>query len=201
MKKLNPHAVDFVINCIMFCLLLFLVSLLFQGCSAERISTERDKQALQRVLASRYLIDKAKPAIDQLYPCVPDTVGIVYPGGVDSIPYPVPVFETIIVPNDMDSLQIEAAYERGYRDARKYLSALKLGVKHPDTLRMIDRRNEEKLQKEIYMLKGNIEEKQKQIDAEKGSQRTWLWLFILAIVGLIASNVTWFFYKYKNKYP
>lgn len=52
---------------------------------ASCTTAKKDQRAVNRVLSSRQLIDKIYPAINELYPCIIDTVIQFKPGKIDTL--------------------------------------------------------------------------------------------------------------------
>ena len=172
----------------------YLILLLFVfGCSAEKKAMKKDAQAVDRVLGSRTLIDKIKPAVLELYPCANDTFEIIVPGGIDSIPYPVTEIDTVIEIS-------EGGYMQGFIDGQEAIMKKKIPVKRPDTIRVtvVDRQRQNadaatisQLRSDIANLDGKISEKDKAI----AKANKWYWYFLIAVVLLVVSNVLWLYPK------
>jgi hypothetical protein len=171
--------------------LIFLVVLF--GCNAQKKVIKKDAQAVDRVLGSRALIDKIKPAVLELYPCANDTTEIIVSGGVDSVPYPVTQIDTIIEVK-------EGGYMQGFIDGQEAILKRKIPVKRPDTIRVtvVDRQRQKadaetikQLQLSISKLDGQIVEK----DRALAKPNPWIWYFIIAVVLLLLSNIVWLYLK------
>jgi hypothetical protein len=159
------------------------------GCSPVK----KDARAVDRVLGSRTLIDKIKPAVLDLYPCANDTVAVWFSGGIDSIPYPVTQIDTIIEVK-------EGGYMQGFIDGQEVILKRKIPVKRPDTIKVtvVDRQRQKadaetinQLQVNISNLNGQILEKDKALS----KPNPWIWYFIIAVVLLLLSNIVWVYLK------
>ena len=163
---------------LIFALVVFALS---AGCAISK----KDQRALDRVQAKRSLVDKMLPVIQELYPCVADTVAIILPGGVDSVYYPVPEIDTVY--------DRRSGYAQGFIDGQLSISKKKYAVMLPDTVlkTVIDRTGITTYQKQIAYLNGQMTEKNDRLkelqDARK--QRDW-WLYGL-IAMLVITNVVW----------
>jgi hypothetical protein len=171
---------------------LLLLVFLF-GCNAQKKAIKKDGQAVDRVLGSRTLIDKIKPAVLELYPCANDTTEIIVSGGVDSIPYPVTEIDTIIEVK-------EGGYMQGFIDGQEVILKRKIPVKRPDKIKVtvVDRQKQKadaetinQLQVNISNLNGQILEKDKALS----KPNPWIWYFIIAVVLLLLSNIVWVYLK------
>jgi hypothetical protein len=108
-------------------------------------TVKKDNAAIERVTAKRSLLNKVKPVVDSLWPCIIDTNKRLIPGRIDSIPY------AVYVPIQLDSIAVEKSiaaidtskifhkayklgYTAGFDDAKKALLNLKIPVHTPDTL-------------------------------------------------------------------
>lgn len=152
---------------------------------------KKDAQAVDRVLGSRTLIDKIKPAVLELYPCANDTFEIIVPGGIDSIPYPVTEIDTVIEIS-------EGGYMQGFIDGQEAIMKRKIPIKRPDTIRVtvVDRQRQKadaetisQLRSNIANLDGKISEK----DTAIAKANKWYWYFLIAVVLLVVSNVLWLY--------
>lgn len=163
--------------------------LVFFGCSPVK----KDTKAVDRVLGSRSLIDKIKPAVLELYPCANDTVAVWISGGIDSIPYPVTKIDTVTEIS-------EGGYMQGFIDGQEVILKKKIPVKRADTIRLtvVDRQKQKadaetinQLQVNISNLNGQILEKDKALS----KPNPWIWYFIGAVVLLLLSNIAWVYLK------
>jgi hypothetical protein len=161
----------------------------FFGCSPVK----KDARTVDRVLGSRTLIDKIKPAVLDLYPCANDTVAVWYSGGIDSIPYPVTQIDTVT--------QIsEGGYMQGFIDGQEVILKRKIAVKRPDTIRVtvVDRQRQKADAETINQLHVNISNLNGQIlekDKALSKPNPWIWYFIIAVVLLLLSNIAWVYLK------
>lgn len=172
----------------------YLILLLFVfGCSAEKKAMKKDAQAVDRVLGSRTLIDKIKPAVLELYPCANDTTEVFISGGIDSIPYPVTQIDTVTEIS-------EGGYMQGFIDGQEVILKRKIPVKRADTIKVtvVDRQKQKadaetinQLQVNISSLNGQILEKDKALS----KPNPWIWYFIIAVVLLLLSNIAWVYLK------
>lgn len=216
MKTLNQNAVRFIRNCIYFILIVLLLIMVF-SCNPAKVAARKDEKALNRVTASRPLIDRMKTVVMDLYPCANDTFAVWIPGGVDSIPYPTPVLDSAQRRKIIDSLNtvftsdcdvaINASYEAGYKNALIDLQKGKFAAKRPDTLQqtIVDKQRQNsdreylvKLKIENANLQGQLSEKDKRIKEAIKEQRTWYWWFISAASLLVLTNAFWIFLKLKK---
>jgi hypothetical protein len=172
----------------------YLILLLFLfGCNSQKKAIKKDGQAVDRVLGSRTLIDKIKPAVLELYPCANDTTEIIVSGGIDSIPYPITQIDTVT--------QIsEGGYMQGFIDGQEVILKRKIPVKRPDTIKVtvVDKQRQKadaetinQLQVNISNLNGQILEKDKALS----KPNPWIWYFIIAVVMLLLSNIVWVYLK------
>jgi len=199
-----------------------LLTALFLSCvllsySSSKKSARKDKAALERVTAKRALIDSVAPIVFGLYPCANDTVTAFLEGGIDSVPYPVPVLDKVQRDNIIDSLRnaysndcyvaVSESYEAGYKNALIDLKTQKVAVKRPDTLQhsIVDKQKNNQYEKQIATLREKaaaLEEasaqKDIQLAAEKKDKQTYLWYFIAAVAAFVLSNGLWVFAKIKN---
>lgn len=215
----NPNAVKIILNVAGFFIVTILVVILLFGCSPSKQAARKDKAALERVTAKRALIDSVAPIVFGLYPCANDTFTTFLSGGIDSVPYPVPVLDTAARKQIIDSLgklflndcyaAVEASYEAGYNNAIIDLKDKKVPVKRPDTLvnSIVDRQKHDQYEKAIqaagkkaaaleasnYLLGELITKQEKQTNK-------WLWLFIAACVALGLTNGLWVYSKIKNPF-
>ncbi|MEI8111186.1 MAG: hypothetical protein WCH59_09375 [Chitinophagia bacterium] len=182
------------------------VLLVFFACNPSR-KIEKAEQIVRLSPASFNKIGKEWNALN---PCANDTVGYWYSGGVDSIPYPVPVFDSVAYNHAMDSILLDCkrAYELGYENATNKLASQKIAVKRPDTVvKVIVDRQKLKLQDDsIQSLNVKYSYLSGQADnlneaLKKQSQKTtgWIWWFVLAVVALIVSNLLWLYSKISIK--
>lgn len=152
---------------------------------------KKDQRALERVQAKRPLVDKMLPIVQELYPCVADTVQIVIPGGIDSVFYPVPILDTI--------RDRRAGYQQGYIDGQLSISKKKYARALPDTIlkTIIDRSGITSYQTQIAYLNGQLSEKNDRLieltDARK--ERDWTVYGLIAL--LIMSNIGWAVIRFK----
>lgn len=220
-KDLNPNFIRWVINMAMLAFVLGAVALVIMaaltGCSTPKQTARKDKAALERVTAKRALIDSVAPIVFDLYPCANDTFTTFLSGGIDSVPYPVPVLDEVKRKAIIDSLQnvyandcyaaVSASYDAGYNNATIDLKSKKVPVKRPDTLvnNIVDRQKHNQYEKTIAALREKaaaLEEASKQKDiqlAAKGREaKTYLWYFIAACVALGVTIGLWVFSKFKN---
>lgn len=119
----------------------FTVLAFLTSCTATK-----DLHAVNRVISSRPLLAEVKPYVDSLWPCVIDTSTVFIPGKIDSVAYP--VYNVIVLDSNireqlLDSLakdstandkKIIVAYNKGFKDAIKLMSAIKIPTYTPDTL-------------------------------------------------------------------
>lgn len=152
-----------------------------------------------------------------LNPCANDTIAIIYPGGIDSIAYPVPVFDSAAYYKTVDSLQalyakecnqaIDQAYALGYKRAVNEIAAQKLPVKRADTLAsyIVDARKHLVYEDSIMNLRmENARIKQQNADyaaanvKEYEEKYKFIWLFIAAMAALMLTNGLWIFNKIKK---
>jgi len=187
MKK-NPK-----FNWFPFVFIAIVVLIVLLSCNAQKKAIKKDAQAVDRVLGSRILIDKIKPAVLELYPCANDTVEVWFSGGVDSIPYPVTKIDTVFQ-------EKEGGYMQGFIDGQEVILKRKIPVKRPDTIRVtvVDRQRQKadaetinQLQLSISKLDGQIVEKDKAL----AKPNPWIWYFIIALVLLLLSNIAWVYLK------
>lgn len=172
----------------------YLILLLFLfGCNAQKKVIKKDAQAVDRVLGSRTLIDKIKPAVLDLYPCANDTTEVFVSGGIDSIPYPVTQIDTVTEIS-------EGGYMQGFIDGQEAILKRKIPVKRADTIKVtvVDRQKQKadaetinQLQVNISSLNGQILEKDKALS----KPNPWIWYFIIALVLLLLSNIAWVYLK------
>ena len=167
------------------------VILTLVSCNGSKKAMKKDAQAVDRVLGSRTLIDKIKPAVLELYPCANDTFEIIVPGGIDSIPYPVTEIDTVIEIS-------EGGYMQGFIDGQEAIMKRKIPIKRPDTIRVtvVDRQRQKadaetisQLRSNIANLDGKISEK----DTAIAKANKWYWYFLIAVVLLVVSNVLWLY--------
>lgn len=151
------------------------------GCAISK----QDQRALDRVQAKRSLVDKMLPVIQDLYPCVADTIAVIIPGGVDSVYYPVPEIDTVY--------DRRSGYAQGFIDGQLSISKKKYAVMLPDTIlkTVIDRTGITTYQKQIAYLNGQMTEKNDRLkELQDGrKQRDW-WLYGLVVMFVI-TNVGW----------
>lgn len=147
---------------------------------------KKDQRAFDRVTAKRPLIDKMLPIIQDLYPCVSDTVELLSPGGVDSIPYPVDVIETV------ENLT-DTGYARGFIDGQKSVAKRKFAKPRPDTLkiRIVDRQALSIASKEIEDLRAENASTEALLSDKEDRIRKMNWILTLTILLLAASNTFW----------
>ena len=176
-----------------FVFIAIVVLIVLLSCNAQKKAIKKDAQAVDRVLGSRALIDKIKPAVLELYPCANDTVEVWLSGGVDSIPYPVTKIDTVFQ-------EKEGGYMQGFIDGQEVILKRKIPVKRPDTIRVtvVDRQRQKadaetikQLQLSISKLDGQIVEK----DRALAKPNPWIWYFIIAVVLLLLSNIVWVYLK------
>jgi hypothetical protein len=147
---------------------------------------KQDQRAFDRVTAKRPLIDKILPIVQDLYPCVSDTVTLLTPGGIDSIPYPVEVIETVHEFTD-------TGYARGFIDGQKTVAKRKFAKPRPDTLKItiVDRRALQIASQEISELRAQIAPKDVAIAERDKRINTLNWILILAVLLLAITNTFW----------
>ena len=191
---------------IRFLLALAVASLLLISCRSTR--ERKDDRAVNRVTASRPLLSKVKAPVDSLWPCIVDTVTRFKPGRVDSIPYEVLVpieIDTVSRQRLLDSMlqsgvcwdAAKAAYNQGFKDAKKKLENVKIPVSAPDTIynTVVDRRgldiaNAARLfaEHQTATLQGTISTLQSTADSYRKERNKWMWSFIslLVLAGITA---------------
>lgn len=220
-NNLNPNFVRWAIHMAMLAFVIGAVALVIMaaltGCSTPKQAARKDKAALERVTAKRALIDSVAPIVFDLYPCANDTFTTFLSGGIDSVPYPVPVLDEAKRKAIIDSLRdyymndcyaaVSASYDAGYNNATIDLKNKKVAVKRPDTLvnNIVDRQKHNQYEKQIAALREKaaaLEEavKQKDIQIAEGKKetRTFIWYFIAAVAACVLSNGLWVFGKLKN---
>lgn len=206
--------------CIPFCLFwaaFFMIMLFMFGCNTAKKTILKDNSALERVKAKRSLIDSVSKTVFELYPCANDTVTEVINGGVDSIPYPVPVPDTSLRGKIIDSLKesyskecylaVELSYDAGYNNALIGLKNQKLAVKRPDTLinTVLDKQKANQqviainnLEKKLASAEGVISQLEKTVEQRKSDYNSLFWYLVAAISLLLVSNAAWIYFKIKN---
>lgn len=220
-NNLNPNFVRWVLKTILYGFLIGTVAMLLlaalTGCNTAKQTARKDKQALDRVTAKRPLIDSVAPIVFGLYPCANDTFTTFLSGGIDSVPYPVPVLDEKQRAHVIDSLRtyymndcyaaVSASYDAGYNNATIDLKNQKVPVKRPDTLAhsIVDRQKYNQYEKQIAALREKsaaLEEASKQKDTQladsKKDTNKLIWLFIAACVALSITNGLWVYSKFKN---
>jgi hypothetical protein len=220
-NNLNPNFIRWVINMAMLAFVLGAVFLVIMaaltGCSTPKKTARKDKAALERVTAKRALIDSVAPIVFDLYPCANDTVTTFLSGGVDSVPYPIPVLDEARRALIIDSLNnvyadlsldvANEAYDLGFGAAMDAVKNQKVPVKRPDTLQhsIVDRQKHNQYEKTIAALEKKVaaleamnQQLAVQITEEKKEGKTFLWYFIAAVAACVLSNGLWVFAKIKN---
>lgn len=180
MKNLKTGAAALIAGCI-----------LLYSCHPPGELSRKDTKALDRVKSSRKMIDSMRPLVMELYPCVADTFATVLPGGIDSIPYPVTIFDSTgfavaleEMRNEECRAQVQAAYKNGYNYAVGMIKGKKIAVKRPDTLRIttMDHTENDALKKQIIYMGATLDQNHKTIAA----RTKWMWilggLLLLAIL-------------------
>lgn len=219
-KTPNPHAIRFIINLIAAIAVILLVTLILYGCNTPKQIERKDQAAVDRVSAKRPLLDKIAPAIFALYGNGSDTVLTFLPGGIDSIPYPVPQFDEKAKQKTIDSLTelhsdscteiAKNAYEMGFDYATEAIRNMKLPVKRPDTavynikdqqLHGLYEQHIKDLNADKSKLKGQVQQMEKQIIAGNQRERGLFWLIIAAVALLVGSNLYWIVNKFKKPLP
>jgi len=198
-----------------FLLAIIVASLLLISCS----TTRKDQKAVERVTASRSLLNQVKAPVDSLWPCIVDTVTKFRPGKTDSIAYAVLVpieIDTVDRQRLLDSMlqsgicweSAKTVYNEGFSAARKQMKDIKIPMKAPDTVEvtLIDRRgldiaNAARLsaQQEAATLRGTIATLQSTAEDYKKERNKWMWPFIglLLAVGITAG--VYFYLRFKPK--
>lgn len=204
---------------VLFATALILICMLLPSCNVEKRAVRKeataDRKALNRVRASRPLLDSLTPQILELMGG-PDTVAIVLPGSQDSIPYEVPVFDQQRYKSVVDSLiethseqcteAAKAAYELGFDEATAAIKKLKR--KAPDTILQTIRRDKQlmdlyiqrinELERIKAQMAGQISEKDKRIaDLESAAKKNFWWL-VLAFTGIAVTNLMWAYFSFKK---
>lgn len=220
-NNLNPNFVRWVINVAMVAFVIGAVVLVIMaaltGCSTPKKTARKDKAALERVTGKRSLIDSVAPVVFGLYPCANDTFTTFLSGGIDSVPYPVPVLDEARRKTIIDSLNnvyadlsldvANEAYDLGFGAAMDAVKNAKVPVKRPDTLQhsIVDRQKHNQYEKQIAALREKaaaLEEACRQKDiqlvAEKKDKQSYLWYFIAAVAACVLTNGLWLFAKIKN---
>lgn len=223
-KDLNPNFVRWVIHMAMLAFAIGAVALVIMaalsGCNTAKQTARKDKAALERVTAKRPLIDSVAPIVFGLYPCANDTFTTFLSGGIDSVPYPVPVLDEKQRAHVIDSLRtyymndcyaaVSSSYDAGYNNAMIDLKNQKVPVKRPDTLAhsIVDRQKHNQYEKQLAAANQKaaaLEEASKQKDiqlaAEKKDKQTYLWYFIAAVAACVLTNGLWVFAKIKKPLP
>ena len=218
---LNPNFVRWLVFTLFRAIILggaaFAVFSIMTGCNAAKQSARKDKAALERVTAKRALIDSVAPIVFGLYPCANDTVITLLSGGIDSVPYPIPVLDEARRKAIIDSLNnvyadlsldvANEAYDLGFNAAIESVRNAKVPVKRPDTLvnTIVDRQLHDQYEKQIAALREKnaaLEEasaqKSIQLSEEKKETRTFLWYFIAAVAACVVSNALWVYGKFKK---
>lgn len=220
-NNLNPNFVRWVLKTILLGFVLGTIFILLlaalTGCNTAKQTARKDKQALERVTAKRPLIDSIAPIVFGLYPCANDTFTTFLSGGIDSVPYPVPVLDEKQRAHVIDSLRnyylndcyaaVSSSYDAGYNNALIDLKNKKVPVKRPDTLQhsIVDRQKHNQYEKTIAALmekSAALEEASAQKDIQltdsKKDTNKWIWLFVAACVALGLTNGLWVYSKFKN---
>lgn len=198
-------------------ILFAILALAVFSCNPAKQAARKDQKALDRVTAKRALIDSVAPIVFDLYPCANDTFTTFLSGGIDSVPYPVPVLDEKQRAHIIDSLKsvfsgncaeaVQAGYNSGYNNAIIDLKNQKVPVKRPDTLQhsIVDRQKHNQYEKAIAALreKGAATEAQNQqlniqMAESKKQANKWVWLFIAACIALGLTNGLWVYSKLKN---
>ena len=162
------------------------------------------QKAEQMVRLNPSSFNKIGKEWNTLNPCANDTVAFWHSGGVDSIPYAVPVFDSVQFKHALDSLTAECkkAYKNGYNAVK----AIKVPVKRPDTLLnvVVDRLKYKLFNDSIQALniqfaeaKGQLLQKDSTIKYYSQKVTGWIWWFILAVVLGIVTNILWAINKIK----
>lgn len=202
-----------------FAAALLLICLLLPSCNIEKRAAAKEakanRKALDRVRASRPLLDSLTPQILELMGG-PDTIAIVLPGSQDSIPYEVPVLDHArykLVVDSLTDLHSEQcteaarqAYELGFDEAAAAIRKLKR--KAPDTILQTIRRDRQlmdlynqrinELERNKAQLSGQIAEKDKQITGLQKEARKDFWWLVGAISFAAVTNLLWAYFMFKK---
>jgi hypothetical protein len=183
------------------------------GCSPAK----KLEQAKQRVMLDKKAFTDVGNAFVDLHPCANDTAWRFIKGGIDSIPYPVIVFDSAALKSFTDSLQIagaddynngvEKAFVEGFDAARKQYENKKIAVPRADTLKgtILDKQKERLLEDQINVLNvqagittGQIIEKDRQLSEEKHKYKKLMWWLIGILIAAGIGAGIYAYTKFKN---
>lgn len=171
--------------------------------------TAKDTSAVNRVLASKPLLNKVKPAVDSLWPCSWDSTSEYHPGKIDSIPYEVysPIFiDTLDRKRIVDSVirvtdpQIDSSvanlqqiaidsYNEGFKDAKAKFKDVKIPVPAPDTSikKLRDNRELDICNEARQAAEDKLIQAQTKAEGWKKERNILFWLVLGLVAGLGAS--------------
>lgn len=171
----------------------------------------KDIKAVERVTASRTLLNRVKPAVDSLWPAVCDTSTKFRPGRIDSILYSVYVPMLVDTTNRkrlLDSLvgsdgicweSGKVAYNLGFQDAKKLMKDVKIPKPAPDTVdnTVVNRRGLEIANDARKTAEFKVASLQATADGFKKERNVLFWI----VLGLTAGLGAIVFAKWKSRLP
>lgn len=217
MKKLNPNFLNWLFNLLGLLLVGGMIALVIMAVATGCSPAKKIEKAKQTVLMD----GKARHDIFlkelELYPCVNDSFTTFLPGGVDSVPFPVPVLDTTQRKHIIDSLQnafaancdgaVSASYDAGYHNAMQEIKGQKLPLKRPDTLQTttkdkqkmkLDADSINRLNENIAFHKGQKDQWKTFAKQTQKEKLNLFWWFVAAAAALALTNGLWIYARIRT---